>query len=347
MKREKIRKRMRREEIDALLITNETNLRYLTNFTGSGACIITEDSGFLITDSRYVEQAGLEADDYDIACVKVSLAETLAEILVREKRVAFESNYVSFSMFRQLKDRLKCNLVPVEEWVEKLRAVKTEDEEKLLKIAAGIVDEAFAYALKVIMPGRKEKDIALELEYFIRKKKKADISFNIILVSGTRASLVHGSPSSKILRQGDIVLLDMGAGWGGYCSDLTRTICLGRMSCEQKRVYELVLRAQEEAIAAIRPGMSASGLHSTARRIIEKSNFSLGHGLGHGIGLDVHEYPRIGRGSRDVIRQGMVVTVEPGIYIPGKFGVRIEDMVLLRQNGSELLTHSPKHVIEL
>ncbi len=343
---EKIRRKMKRAKIDALLITNKTNLRYLTNFTGSGAGIITQDSKFLLTDFRYFEQAGLQMDDWEVVRIEKSLVETAAKLLKR-KQVGFESDSISFSKFQELKDKLKCRLIPVKGWVEGLRAVKSSSEKELLKAAAEITDDVFSYALGILKPGRKEREIAIELEYFIKKRKGADVSFEIIFLSGPRSSLPHGRPSSRTLKKGDIVLLDMGILWKGYRSDLTRTVCLGRMNREQRRIYKLVLEAQKEALRNIKSGIKASKLDSIARGMIEEAHFSLGHGLGHGVGLEVHEYPRIGLGSKDIIKEDMVVTIEPGIYIMGEFGIRIEDMVLVKRSGAELLTHSPRGIVEL
>ncbi len=346
MKLEKIRRKMKKGEIDALLITNKTNLRYLTNFTGDGAGIITGDSKFILTDSRFVEQASLEVDDWEVIRIDKSLVETIAKAL-GGKQVAFESDSISFARFQKLKNRLKGNLIPVKGWVEDLRSLKSGIEKELLRMAAEIIDDVFSFAAGILKPGRKEREIAIELEYFIKKRKGADISFEIILLSGQRSSLPHGRPSSKTLKKGDIVLMDMGVLWKGYRSDLTRTVCVGRMNREQRKAYRLVLEAQKEALRNIKPGIKASRLDSVARKVIEKAGFSLGHGLGHGVGLDVHEYPRIGPGSKDIIKKDMIVTIEPGIYIPGKFGIRIEDMVLVKEDSAELLTHSQRGIVEL
>ena len=349
MKLQKLRRRMQKEKIGALLITNRPNVRYLSGTTAGAWALVALDSQFLLTDSRYIEQAGQETAGWDIVLTEKSPFKTAAKILkdTRPRAVGFESS-ISFDQFQELRKQLKGKkLLPIRGWVEKLRIIKTGDEQELLRTSASIVDETFTYALGIIKPGKREREIAAEIEYFIGGKKEADTSFEIILVSGARSSLVHGKPSSKILKKGDMILLDMGINWRGYCSDLTRTICLGRMNSEQKRVYQIVRKTQEGALRGIKPGIRASAVYSLARKTIENAGYSLGHALGHGLGLEIHEPPRMGNASKDIIRKDMVITVEPGIYIEGKFGVRIEDMVLVEKNGAELLTHSPRHPIEL
>ena len=334
----------------------------MTGFTGSSsAAIITMNSELLLTDFRYIEQANDEVNGWQIVRAKTSLLKTIASKLKREcyRKIAFESNSTSFEFFQQLSKELstpsipnqcrpyKCKLVPVKGWVEELRAVKTDSEREALRAAAKLVDDCFRYALRILKPGKTEQEIAIKLEYFIKKRKKADISFNIILLSGPRSSLPHGKPSSRILRKQDMVLLDIGALWHGYCSDLTRTISLGRMNYEQRKVYTIVLETQEKALRTLKPEIKASKLFSSARRMIHEAGYSLDHGLGHGLGLEVHEYPRVGAGSTDVMRKDMVLTIEPGIYLKRRFGIRIEDMVLVKEKGVEVLTHSPKQIIEL
>ncbi len=351
MKVEKIRRKMEAKKLDAMLITNRANVRYLTGFTGSSStAIITMNSELLLTDFRYIEQANSEAVGWQVVHTKKSLLKTIARILKKKSysKIAFESNSVSFNFFQELREELgKCKLVPVKGWVEELRAVKTDSEKESLRTAGKLVDDSFRYALGILKPGKAEREIAIEMEYFVRKRKNAALSFDIILLSGANTSLPHGKPSSRILRKQDLVLLDFGVLFDGYCSDLTRTVCLGRMNSEQRKVYGVVLRTQEKALKILKPGIKASKPFSFARRMIQEAGYSLNHGLGHGLGLEIHEYPRIGLGTRDTIKRDMVVTIEPGIYLRGKFGIRIEDMVLVKENGVELLTHSPKHVIEL
>ncbi len=375
LKIEKLRKKLQEQKLDALIITNRANIRYLTGFTGSsGTAIITMDSELLLTDFRYIEQANNEVTVWQIVRTKKSPLKTIARILKKKSRkIAFESNFVSFNFFQKLCEELgipsiqscrgliyqtrshgrhKCRpykhkLVPVKGWVEELRAVKTDSEISALRTAGKFVDDSFRYALGILKPGKTEREIAIELEYFIKKRKKADLSFDIILLSGSRTSLPHGKPSSRILRKQDLVLLDFGVLVNGYCSDLTRTVCLGRMNSEQRKVYRVVLRTQEKALKILKPGIKASKPFSFARRMIQDAGYSLNHGLGHGLGLEIHEYPRIGSGTMDTIKRDMVMTIEPGIYLKGKFGIRIEDMVLVKENGVELLTHSPREIIEL
>ena len=389
MKIKRLRKKLQEQKLDAMLITNRANVRYLTGFTGSsGIAIITMNSGLLLTDFRYIEQANNETAGWQVIHTEKSLLKTIARILKKKSysKIAFESNSVSFNFFQELCEELgipKQNLahlqyesvvvelarqkqsklchynqhtekghsyvklVPVKGWVEELRAVKTNSEISALRTAGKLIDDSFRYALGILKPGKTEREIAIELEYFIKKKKKADLSFDIILLSGSRTSLPHGKPSSKILRKQDLVLLDFGTLSDSYCSDLTRTICLGRMNSEQMKVYGVVLRTQKKALKILKPGIKASKPFSFARRMIQEAGYSLNHGLGHGLGLEIHEYPRIGSGTSDTIKRDMVVTVEPGIYLKGKFGIRIEDMVLVKENGVEFLTHSPREIIEL
>ena len=363
MKLDNIRKKMQKAEIGALLITDSANLRYLTStyhlsqpgellrgFTGNGIALLTAHSQFLLTDFRYIEQAEEEVSGWEIILSKKSLHKELVKIIMktRARTVGIEENSISFARFRKLNSCLgNVKLVPVKDWVQKCRAVKSEMEIELITRAAEIVDETFTYALGIIKPGMTEREIATELEYFIKAKMSADTSFEIILLSGFRSSLPHGKPSSKILQKGEIVLLDAGVNYQGYCSDLTRTVCLGRMNSEQRKVYRVVKKAQEKALANVKPGIKGSKLNSLAGSLIERAGYVLGHSLGHGVGLEIHESPGLRTGSRDIIRENMVFTIEPGIYLRGKFGIRIEDMVLVKKNGVELLTHSPDNIIEL
>lgn len=358
-----IRKKMQTAKMGALLITDRANLRYLTStchfpqaeelltgFTGSGIALITAHSQFLLTDSRYVEQAEEEVSGWEIILSKKSLYRELIKIITktRIRSVGIEENSISFAKFRKLDSCLgNVKMIPVKDWVQKCRAVKSEMEIELITGAAEIIDETFTYAFGIIKPGMTERKIAAKLEYFIKAKKSADTSFDIILLSGFRSSLPHGKPSSKILQKGEIVLLDAGVNYRGYCSDLTRTVCLGRMNSEQRKVYRVVKKAQEKALANIKPGIKGSRLNSLAGSLIKRAGYVLGHSLGHGVGLEIHESPGLRAGSRDIIKENMVFTVEPGIYLKGKFGIRIEDMVLVKKDGIELLTHSPDNIIEL
>lgn len=351
----KLRNKIEKQGCDAAFIMKPENIRYITGFTGStGLLLITDVNLFLFTDFRYIYQAHQETELCEVVDYTEKGMEAIWELLKREKQVstiAFEEDFMTYKKYCEFQKKLSgYKLQPSTGLVECLRKKKDSNELQYIKKAVSIADEAFNHIIKIIKPGISEYDIALELEYYMRQNKAEKISFPIIVASGWRSSLPHGVASNKKITSGELIILDFGAVYAGYNSDMTRTVCMGSASEEQKKIYNIVLKAQEKAVQNIKSGMSLKEADALARNIISQENYGkyFGHGLGHGVGLSVHEAPAVTYRYHDkYIREGMVFTIEPGIYIPRHCGVRIEDMVVIKESGTEILTKSTKKLIEL
>jgi len=349
----KLREQIAARELDGLLVLGPENRRYLSGFTGSsGALLITQEQAFLVTDFRYVEQARAEAPGFSVVQHTDRMSTCIAQMAAGViKRLGFESNFMTYHQFEAFSKAIEAEMIPVSGVVEALRMVKDPDEVRAISEAARIADEAFSEILGIIKPGVTEKRVALELEYLIRMAGSSGVAFESICVSGVRSSMPHGTPSDKPIESGDLVTLDFGAVIDGYRSDMTRTVIVGEPSEEQKKLYELVLDAQTRALSSVAPGKKCKEVDEVARRIINEAGHAehFGHGLGHGVGLAVHEEPRLSPSAEDtsVLEPGMVVTVEPGVYVPGKGGVRIEDLVLVTETGHSVLSRSPKYLMSL
>ena len=341
----KVRRELSRQKLDALLVSKEANVSYLSSFAGEGNLLITPTKKILLVDFRFKEQAEKEARLFQIYHRRAfePLEDSLA-ILVKKlklKRVGFESAWLSLASYRRLKKAVgKVKLTPTANIVEHLRAIKTLEEIKLLRKAAALAVKSLEFARKLIKPGKTEQEIAREVQYFMHKSGAETCAFEVIVASGKRSSLPHGPTSRKIIKKNEAVLVDLGCRFSGYNSDLTRMVFLGRIRGKLKRVYEVVLEAQQQAIQAVRAGERASGIDKVARQYITQTGLGafFGHALGHGLGREVHEYPLICPKNHQILQEGMVFTVEPGVYIPGFGGVRIEDMVLVTKTGCEILT---------
>lgn len=346
---EKLRQKLAEEGLEAILISQGENRRYLSGFAGSaGFLLISEKRAILASDFRYVEQAKSQAPDFDIVQIEGELPKWLPDLVssLGAKRIGFEANDLSFSAYRQLVAMKleKIELVPTEELVESLRAIKDEQELELIVKAAELADAAFEEMAPMIRPGMKEKEVAWEIEKFVREKGSESVPFDIIVASGPNSALPHAKPTERVLLPGEPVVIDIGARSEGYCSDLTRTLSLGNEDKTFAKIYDLVLGAQLTAIATIEVGMSGEQADSLARTVIEQGGYgeAFGHGLGHGIGLAAHETPRLGRSSTSTLIDGMVFTIEPGIYIKGWGGVRIEDMIVLKKGKARVLSKANK-----
>lgn len=332
---------------DLLLVSNLSNIRYLTGFTGSEALLVLSPTdGWLLTDSRYTSQANAEvtgARVVEFSSRMESLARSLQES--GAAKVAFEAGYTSVAVYQELCKKVPdIEFVPADAELSAIRAVKDAGELEILERVAGMASQALLEIVGEVRPGALESDIAWALEVAMRKAGAEGKSFDFIVASGERGALPHGKASDKRLAAGELVTIDYGAFYGGYCSDETVTLCLGEPDSRQREVYETVREAQEIAIEAARPGMSFKELDAKARDHIAAKGYGqyFGHGLGHGIGLDVHEHPTVSPRSTAQIEEGMVFTVEPGIYIPGWGGVRIEDSVVMERNGCRRITRVPK-----
>ncbi len=313
--------------------------------------LISGERAIFITDFRYTEQAKNQASEYEISIHSGSIIDEIAT-KVKElgiTKLGFEQDYMSYSTWAQYNQVISVEFVPVSNLMEQMRLIKTNDEIAKIKEAADIADAAFKHILDFIKPGKTELDVSNELEFFMRKCGATSSSFDIIVASGKRSSMPHGVASDKQIEKGDFVTMDYGALHKGYVSDITRTVSVGEPSAKLKEIYDVTLEAQLRAMEQIKPGMTGIEADAIARDYIIEKGYGdyFGHSLGHGIGLEVHEGPGLSKRSKTKLQPGMVVTVEPGIYLPNIGGVRIEDDTLITAKGNETLTHSTKDLIIL
>lgn len=341
---------------EAALITAPHNRRFLTNFPSSdGWVLVTAADALFLTDSRYIEAAQRAVTDMPCLCYRRAL-ETLGEQLAERniRRLFVEADGMTLAEAARLRTALPgMELVgdaSLDDWLSELRLTKTPAQLKKIRAAQALTEFGFSHILSRIEPGRTEREIALDLEFAVRKAGAEAVAFDFIVVSGENSSLPHGVPGERVIQKGDFVTMDFGARVDGWHSDMTRTVAVGTVSEEQRQVYDTVLAAQQAALAVLRDGLSCVEGDRAAREIIEAAGYGdcFGHGTGHGVGMEIHEQPRLSPLSGEqVLRTGAVVTVEPGIYLPGRFGVRIEDMVVITSDGCENLTHAPKELLVL
>lgn len=340
---------MQEEKLDAFVITSPENRRYMSGFTGTSAMlVITLEKAYLLTDFRYIQQATAQAPEFQIVKVGAEMYSSLAELGQKAGRVGFEEEYLTYADYAKLKEALPlAELVPQSKMVTDLRSVKGPEELELIRQAVKIADDAFAHILKYIELGQKEEEISREIEFEMRRAGASGGSFDFIVASGVRSSMPHGVASTKKVQSGELLTMDFGAIYQGYCSDITRTICLGEPTEKQRDIYEIVLQAQRAGIEAIKPGIPGKAVDAVARKIIADAGYGdyFDHGLGHSVGLAIHESPRLSLREEQILEPGMVVTIEPGIYLPDWGGVRIEDMAVVTENGCEVLTQAPKEFI--
>jgi len=343
-----------KENIDFLLITFLPHVRYLSGYSGTnGMILISPDSCIFLTDFRYQQQAKEQVKNMKVVIAQRDLFSSLPDIsLLKGKRIkmGFEADHLNCKTYQRLKKLLPdCLLVPTEKVVESLSVKKDKNEIEKIKKAISITDRVFSEILDFIKPGVIELDVSAEMEYRMKKYGSSTPYFETIVASGKRAALPHGVASSKKIGKNEFVTMDFGAVFEGYTADLTRTVVVGKANKRQKQVYNLVLRAQIRAISKARPKMKACDLDKVARGVIKKAGYGkyFGHGLGHGIGILIHDNPVVNPTNQQFLEPGMVITIEPGIYIPNWGGVRIEDDVLITQRGCEVLTTAEKSLIEL
>lgn len=345
----RIREALAEHGAEALLVTYPANVRYLSGFRApeDGRVLVTFEDAVLITDGRYTAQATEESR------VPVEIFETswLRHLKGRleGRRLAFEAEGLTYARFRELEEELGATPHPTEGLVAELRLVKTPGEIELLRQAARATDEAFEHILGFIRAGRREIEVALELERLLRTAGTEGAGFEIIVASGARSAMPHGTASTKPIEGGDLVTLDFGARVEGYHADMTRTLAVGRLSDAHTELYEAVRRAQAAALGALAPGKTGREVDAAARGSLEADGLGefFSHSLGHGVGLEIHEGPRLSKASEQRLEPGMCVTIEPGAYRPGDAGVRIEDLAVVSETGFELLSKSPKDLITL
>jgi len=332
------------------LIQKPQNMRYLTGYTGEGSLLLSKEGAVILTDFRYVEQAGREAPGIRVIQTgRAGQNELLRELLAQADRLAVEEDYLTVkagkALAKALEGTVLCDLGGL---TEKLRIVKSEDELDQIRQACRISCAAFDHMLGFIRPGLTEREVQLELDYTMLRTGAEGIGFATIACAGENGSLPHATPSDRVIRSGELLTMDFGAKYNGYTSDMTRTVAVGRVSDELKKLYYTVLEAQKRALDLIGPGVRCCDVDKAARDFIDADYpGAFGHSLGHGVGMDVHEQPGLnGRDDRALL-PGHVVTIEPGIYIPGLGGCRIEDMGVIRENGFENFITAPKQLIEL
>ena len=350
---QRMREKLAEFEIDGALITNTENRRYLSGFSGTaGTLLITPTDAVIATDFRYYEQAGQQAPEYRLHKTVGPLAEWFGEMIgeLAGKRLGFEGSDVSFNGYRayvkaieSLPEARRPKLIASTGLVESLRIYKDAEEMAALQAAIDLGDAANAHVQRVIAPGWTEKQVAWEIEKYIREHGGDGLSFPTIIAGGPHSALPHAQPRDYVLKEGDMVVIDMGCALNGYMSDLTRTVFIGKPDDKFRRAYDVVATAQRTAIETIEAGMTGEQAHMQAHVVIEAAGMGelFGHGLGHGIGMQVHEMPRVARTSPDVLQDGMVFSIEPGVYIPGWGGIRIEDLGVLENGKLRVLSKAP------
>lgn len=348
---EKLKKLIREKELDAILIYMPVNRRYFSGFTGSaGYALIFQERNYFLSDFRYIQQSQKQCEGFEI--VTMTIENTLSKILASFNitKLGIEDNFMDVAAYLKLKqDIAGIEMTGIGQDLTMIRAVKDEKELEYIAKAAEIADSAFTDILNHIKPGVTEKEIADRLESFMKSKGASGLSFDSIVASGVRSSLPHGVASDKQIEDGDFLTLDFGCIYNGYCSDMTRTIVVGKASDKQKKIYSIVLEAQLKALELVKPGEICKDIDAAARNIIAENGYAdyFGHGLGHGVGLQVHELPVLNPLGDIRLQENMVITDEPGIYIPDFGGVRIEDLIVVKQNGPVILSRSSKELIEL
>jgi Xaa-Pro aminopeptidase len=334
-------------ELDSLLVSNLVNVRYLTGFTGTnGACVVTRDERLFLTDSRYTEQAKQQVDGFELVQANQALLGDLVERL--SGTAGFDDAHVSVKAHASLTEKTPegVTLVPAGGLVEELRAVKDAEELTAIRAATEIADRAYDELRSAGLAGRTEREVARSIVRFLEDSGADEVSFPPIVAAGENGALPHAVPRDVVIPSGTLVVVDLGARLDGYCSDCTRTFATGPLSDSQVEAYEAVQTAQRLALDEVRSGMECKEVDADAREVVEsRLGIAFEHGLGHGVGLEVHEAPRLARTAEGSLESGNVVTVEPGVYVPGEFGIRIEDLVVVRDDDCEILTGFTKELV--
>ena len=340
--------------LDAILLTSEANCYYATGFMGEGIALVTRRGSWYFTDSRYTEAADKAIGDAAVirevsrekpfsALINEALAEAGAE------KAGFEEQRMTVAEHAVYSEKLHCTLTPASSLMTELRGSKDEEELSCMTAAQRIAEGALEQILKEIRPGMTEKEIAARLNYLMVSAGAEKTAFDTIVASGPNGSMPHAVPGMRKVREGDFITMDFGCVYKGYCSDMTRTVALGRPSDEMRNVYDIVLQAQLAGIAAARAGVTGAAIDGAARKVIQDAGYGVcfGHSFGHSLGIDIHEAPNAAPGNDKPMPDGAVVSAEPGIYLPGRFGVRIEDVMILRPDGAQVITKAPKALLVL
>ena len=349
----KIAERLEDYGLDAMLVTSESGELYALGFHGEGLLLITKDGGHYSTDGRYIEAAREEVTGVEVKCVGGEFTHlNLARAFIEANNlhnVGFESSAMTVDEHRRYAQELPCILTPAQSLLDDLRAAKDEEELEAMKKAQKITDDAFRAVLSFIRPGMTELEVAARLVYEMLRMGAEKVSFDPIVAAGPNGSRPHAVPGDRVIEQGMFVTMDFGCKVDGYCSDMTRTVAVGQPDEEMERVYETVLAAQKAGINAARAGVTGREIDAAARRVIEEAGYGeyFSHSFGHSLGIDIHESPNASPREQKEMPVGAVISAEPGIYIPGKFGVRIEDVLILKEGGCEDITRSPRNLIIL
>lgn len=343
---------MKKEIIDAYLVTSPANLRYLTNFTGTaGLALITLEKAFFITDFRYTEQASEQVQGMTIIQQQGNIVDEIIKLMESEgiNVLGFEDASMTYAEYSIFEEVIDAELAPASGMIEKLREQKDDGEIAIIEKACAIADESFEHVLKMIRPGMTEIEVANQLDFFMRSLGATGTSFDTIVASGVRSALPHGVASEKMIEQGDLITLDFGCVYQGYVSDITRTFAIGDPGQQLKEIYQIVLEAQLKVIEVAQAGVTGAQLDGVARDFITEAGYgeAFGHSTGHGIGMEIHEGPNISRSNDKPLNVGNIITDEPGIYLAGLGGVRIEDDLVILAEGNRILTRSPKELIIL
>ena len=340
--------------LDAMLLTSEANCYYATGFMGEGIALVTRRGSWYFTDSRYTEAADKAIGN--AAVIREVSRERPFSALINEalaasgaEKVGFEDQRMTVAEHAVYSEKLHCTLTPASSLMTELRGSKDEEELSCMTAAQRIAEGALEQILKEIRPGMTEKEIAARLNYLMVSAGAEKTSFDTIVASGPNGSMPHAVPGMRKVREGDFITMDFGCVYKGYCSDMTRTVALGRPSDEMRNVYDIVLQAQLAGIAAAKAGVTGAAIDGAARKVIQDAGYGacFGHSFGHSLGIDIHEAPNAAPGNDKPMPDGAVVSAEPGIYLPGKFGVRIEDVMILRPDGAQVITKAPKALLVL
>ena len=342
------------DELDAMLLTGEANCYYAAGFMGEGIALVTRRGSWYFTDSRYTEAADKAIGD--AAVIREVSREKPFSVLINEalaeagaEKAGFEEQRMTVAEHAVYSEKLHCTLTPASALMTELRGSKDEEELSCMIAAQRIAEGALAQILKEIRPGMTEKEIAARLNYLMVSAGAEKTSFDTIVASGPNGSMPHAVPGMRKVREGDFITMDFGCVYKGYCSDMTRTVALGQPSDEMRNVYDIVLQAQLAGIAAARAGVTGAAIDGAARKVIQDAGYGsyFGHSFGHSLGIDIHEAPNAAPGNDKPMPDGTVISAEPGIYLPGRFGVRIEDVMILRPDGAQVITKAPKALLVL
>lgn len=350
---QKLRNELELGDAGAVLITKRVNYMYMSGFTGTSAIVyISENRAVLLTDFRYVEQATSQAADFEIIQYSGSAFDKLNQLIESDsiQTIFFEDRHLTFFEYDEYTAKLNAKVfIPLGKIIEKLRRIKDDWEIEIIKGAVDVADKVFSHILPFIKPGVTEIELAAEMEHHMRRLGASGPSFDMIIASGQRASMPHGVASDKKIEAGDVITMDFGALYKGYCSDITRTVFLGNPDKEMARIYKIVFDANKKGLEAVISGVAGRDVDAVSRQYIVDHGFgdNFGHGLGHGVGLEIHEEPSVSMREDLLLEDGMVVTVEPGIYVPGLGGVRIEDMVVVNGAKADILTKASKELLVL